>query len=391
MEREQKGAQTSTIRMILNQPVSAVKSSLRITELESNIEKIKAEISMNSSKLDALQEKILTELREYGKEETLKDFQDVQQKTADFLKTIFEQFKKKKSEDIGKRLSEEETSLQLERDALLKAIESFLLSGPEMFDLARLSLSWKDGHYEAKAVFKAKAGKDSCATTSQQLWQMVGKDEVYVSYDFSVKTASVETFSGLLHISDLKKGIKIPIKSAVGWASKEAVINYEKLDKYYLSSAEIGDSNSTFTFLQEETSSSAVISYSDYGGTPVIGVHYKDENQDTDIMANSVLANSLDEESLKELAKTLYERLQLLLGYKNRLIALTVNDVDIIATLDARTFFKACVALYHCRHLEDLNNIPEDISRDFVKDRIQVFGKDSDMFLELLGLNQYLN
>ncbi|MCL5730987.1 MAG: hypothetical protein M1605_02560 [Candidatus Thermoplasmatota archaeon] len=386
MEREQKGSQPSTLKMLLNQPVSAVKSSIKITELMSNIDKIKAEISTNSAKIDSLLDRILSEIREYAKDETLKDFQEIQQKITDFLKTIFEQFKKKKSEDTGKRLTEEETSLQLERDALLKAIESFLISGPDIFDFSRLSLSWKDGHYESKVVFKAKVSRSSCNDSLQGLWDIVGRDDVSVSYEFSLKTAGVENFSGLLHISDIKKGIRIPINSAVGWASKEAVINYEKLDKYYLSSAEIGDSSSTFTFLQEDSSAYAVVSYSDYGGSPVLGVHYKDENQDTDILANSVLANNLDEESIKDLAKILNERVRLLLGYKNRLTSLVVNETDIISTLDALTFFRASAVIYHCRHTEDLKNIPEDLSRDYIRERMQIFGKEAETLNRLLGL-----
>ncbi len=382
----------SALKMILNLPVAASYSSVKLKELASNLEKIQTGIAAGNLVVDTLFDRINGVLSDFSKDGSRSDFKDTQARLLDFTKTILDQYKKRKSEEIGNRLIEAEKTIQLEKESLIKAIESYLALDPDLFSLTRISLKWNEGHYEGRAIYEGHIDRKICEKGARMLWKMLGRDDASVNFEFSLKTSAVELFAKILRSGDLKKGLKLPIGSAVGWASKEAVINFEKMDKYYVSSVEMRDSNAKITLSIDETKSDFIISYSDNSESSVLGLTYKDEAQEIDLMANSVLANNVDAASLKEISKIITDSLRMLVTYKARLVSLVALETDIIATLDAPTFLKACASIYHCMHVKgdgtrNSGSPPIDVTKDYIKERLQMLGKDADDYSELLGIS----
>ncbi len=390
-EQVPQGDKPSLLKLMLNQPVAALASLRKIDEITGNIARIRNEITASASMVDSLFNTIAVELSEFADGDSgKKSFQDTQAKLLEFSKAILDQYKKKRSEEIGAKLAEEEKALQQERESVIAAMESFLASDPDLFSPVRTVIKWVDGHYDGKSLYRARIDRASCDNSPRGLWKFLGSEEVSVSYEFSLKSSSVALFAGALRVGDLRKGFRLPIGSAVGWASKEAVVNFEKMDRYYLSSAEINGNNTSMTFSMDDTDSRFIFSLSDYSDNSVLGISYVTGNQSTDLVSNTALGNNIDMESAKAVSKTIFDALKALSGFKGKLSVLTVQEKDVLATLDAVSFMKACVALYQCIHLkgEKQKNavIPRDLSKDYIKERMQILGKDASIYSQFLGI-----
>lgn len=244
-----------------------------------------------------------------------------------------------------------------------RSLEAYLAVTPLPVVDEEFFLELTDGSYSATAEYKC-AGE--------------------IEYDFLLNTANSRLFRSALMFSEVRKGMKLPVRLGKAWLRKEPVPDFERLDVYTLSKARASKNHLTATLTNRETNSTVNLVFSRSGSESFVTVEYIDENGPVDVTGEPALNKHVDLPVMKSSAGALVDAIVDLRKEKLQLNRLESAGEDILASLDCTGFMMQVVRTL-AQSKESMDAIRK-IDPKFALERLRALGPEASKVSEALGL-----
>lgn len=369
---------TRMVKNIIINLVDSVVYSQRASDVKSDIEKIKREISDRLGKVNEVAAGISSVLKNYEEEDAIKAFADTRKQITEFTSMALDQYRKKLEKELTTSISEKEEEVISDETKALRSLESFLAKDPLPLEDLGITVKATEGGYEGRARYRCGQG---------------------IKYEFTLNTRNVEVFRNLLEFTSFAKGIKIPVRTGGSWIAREPAVDFERMGKYYLSSSELSKEHLISVFTNQEKGSEFRFVYSKSEETSFVHIEYKDKAETVDITSQPALNKNLDTDALRSAFDSLMESLSILEDNKLKLSRLTLNDDDLISEMRCFDFLIQVIRLLSPPVKEAFafliekagNYITEkkngETDREYIESRLKLLGERAPEIMKLLDLD----
>ncbi|MGI0092059.1 MAG: hypothetical protein ACREBS_10145 [Nitrososphaerales archaeon] len=333
------------------------------------------------SSLDGLNERIAELIRSLSTRLDQECVKDLGNQISSFSLLAIEQTKNTLNGKIKAELDTQQSDLDAERTKMFMSLEAFIATSPFPIRDKISKVKLIDGAYEARGTY-------GCAQNIQ--------------YEVTYDTKKSRILSRELRLSTFEKDIKIPISLGKTWLRKEQVPEYERVDQYFLESAEAAESSLIAIFKHAEKDAKLKLVYSRIDHHSSLTVEYADAQKSIEITAtpglNKFLESTLLERAMERLWLAIVE---LENNNMSGLSKLQSDGQDVLEKLDSFSFFakswklvapKVAMeikAMADAREGNSNSTSPEErLSEAFVREKLASLGKDGTTLLETLGLNE---
>ena len=318
-------------------------------------------------------------LDEYVKEENFDEFKTYHEAILSYVGSSLDTYEVALSEFLSKDLSAKEDEIKSYQTKSVRSLETFLSRDPIESIETEVNIKYLEGGYEAR-------------------YRSVCQKEV--EYEFILNASEVEFFRTRLEGNTLMKGLKLPVRYAKAWVSKDPVLDYEKLDDYYMSQASISDNQLFVTFVNEETGSEFKFHSSVSDGAVFLEVDYKDSLQSVSLTTQPALNSNLNRDAVNDLMNQIRTALWYLKDHKLRLVKILLRNVDIVSNLKVSDLFYTILEILSPRLSTELTNvIAEDapvsddedkiLNREFIASRLDLLGERAQTVSAILGISGF--
>lgn len=364
---------------ILSDLFDAIIYSRRSADKKDDAEKVQKELSTKLTRTDELFQSISRLLKQYMDEIGLENLKENLDTITSFSATALDQVKSKLNRVFSNKSDEISGEIESGRTLALKALESFVSGNYFQVRERGIILKMVEGGYEARAKYLCDGG---------------------IEYDFSLNAKNVEIFRDVLLFSSLIKSFRIPVGTAGSWISKEPAIDYEKLDRYAMASAELSGNNLICNFSDTSKKSNFKFIYSDDSKSSTLSVDYSDPSKQVDVTSQPALNKNLDFESLESAMKGIFEAIHSLELHRLRLLKLSVGDTDILASADYVKFLQTILEISGRDYTEFFSGVLKNefqitddlekagITKDYVASRIKNIGEAAKEIQDSIVRNQ---
>ncbi|MHB8565547.1 MAG: hypothetical protein ACYC7D_04325 [Nitrososphaerales archaeon] len=353
--------------------VDAMRFAYRKDELEQKIEEIQTISVRSMSSLDELNQSIADLIRSLNATVDHDAVKDLGNQITSFSLLAIEQVKSKLKDKISAELSTQQSNLNSERTKTFKSLEAFIITSPFPIRDKITKLKVVDGAYEARGTY-------NCFEDIQ--------------YELTYDTKKSRILSSELRLSAFEKDIRIPISLGKSWLRKEQVPEYERIDQYFLESAESAESNLIAIFKHVEKDAKIKLIYSRIDRHSTLSVEYADSQKSTDITATPGLNKYLNSEPLERAMERLWLAIAELENNVSGLAKLQSDGRDVLEKLDCFPFFAKSWKMIAPRVTTEIksggdNARPEGrLNEAFVREKLATLGKEAAVMLETLGLKE---
>ncbi len=387
-------------KMLFNYLVDAFQCKINLVANQKKYDEVNTKLKLDLNTAEDLKSYV-QDLVKMGNEKFGQElFKETGSKLTEFSTAAIEQLKSKISTASSQKAIDIEGLIASERTKFMKDVEAYLASLKHPIIQRNITVKWVDGSYEAKAHYSVSI-KVSTQNGQEKKRFHRNKDESQVAesltfdYEFLLKANDLDLFKETLYFSNFEKGMKIPVRHAKSWITKEAVIDNEKIDRYLLSSAELSGSNLIAEFSEKDKDSKFKLVYHTAESENFLSVEYSDRSGAVDILSQPVLTQNLETEKLKEIMSTILDSTSELVGHRSKLISLAINSTDVISNFNASLLFSSMIKFLSAFYgkaisdiISDSPNPPDDmISSDYVDSKLQLLGDAADKFSEMLQHN----
>ncbi len=382
------------IKNLLTNPVQAVISMNSNKDLISRAESSRNDVKSKMSLVESLPGELSKFMKSLIQPGTIPLADEMIDKIYKFAEAAVSQYKVGIGDSLTKEVSEIESSYSKERDKAIGAVDSYLQGLTIPPDSRKIGLKLSSGAYDSRGSYKItrKFEKPIVRRGFISKTTDVLTETVDLSYEFSLRTGDVDIFKSVVYFSSISKGFKLPVRSATSWVSKEAVIDYEKLDKYLLTEGELSGNTLTLSFTSDQGDHTVKLSYSFYEDNPILGIQFNDGTQAVDILTQPALANVVDTATLSQIMSTFYRTVSELGNHRQKLTKLVVNDLDVLSTLDFQGFLLHMSKLVAAevnrirQAAPDTGSMAPILDSDFVRERLALLGPVSAEIAEILSV-----
>lgn len=397
----EKSSYARDVKMLLNYVVEAFQYSSNIQTMQKRLDESKNGLNQNLAGADELMTYV-DKLVKAGKAKFGEDlFSETATKLTEFSGAAIDQFKNKLSLSTGSKISETEGSISSEKTKFQKSIESYLSTLDQPLIQRKVRIKWANGTYDARAIYSSSvkiavaAGRKSLLGKKAEQQET---EEINLEYEFFLRSDDIDLFKDALSFSDFEKGLRIPVRHAVSWISKEAVLDMEKVDRYFLSQAEVAGNNLIAEFEDEDKDTRFKFVFTRGDSQEFLNVEFADSQGSVDLSSQPALAQGVDEDKLKSIMKTIFDAVKELLNHRAKLASLVVNSENIIGTNNASLFLASMIkflSAYHGRSFHDVileksDQADGNLSMEYVKTRLDLLGAASAKFLELMERDYHI-
>ncbi len=382
------------IKNLLTNPVQAVISMNSNKDLISRAESSRNDVKSKMSLVESLPGELSKFMKSLIQPGTIPLADEMIDKIYKFAEAAVSQYKVGIGDSLTREVSEIESSYSKERDKAIGAVDSYLQGLTIPPDSRKIVLKLSSGAYDSRGSYKItrKFEKPIVRRGFISKTTDVLTETVDLSYEFSLRTGDVDIFKSVVYFSSISKGFKLPVRSATSWVSKEAVIDYEKLDKYLLTEGELSGNTLTLSFTSDQGDHTVKLSYSFYEDNPILGIQFNDGTQAVDILTQPALANVVDTATLSQIMSTFYRTVSELGNHRQKLTKLVVNDLDVLSTLDFQGFLLHMSKLVAAevnrirQAAPDTGSMAPILDSDFVRERLALLGPVSAEIAEILSV-----
>ena len=239
-----------------------------------------------------------------GKEWT----EDLEKQVSSLSLVAVDLTRKKIQEKYAAELKETQVALETEKTKTFKSIEAFLAIPP--FSVLERSITVKllDSAYAAVSSY-------NCADDIQ--------------FEFSLDCNKNTVLNKEFRASSSDGVIKIPISLGKSWRKKEPVADYEELDEYVLSTAEVTETSLITTYVNREKSSTVKIIDSKRDSHASLTIEYSTSDAKVNISSEPALTKFLNSEQIERSSDSLWRSILELEKYKISLLNL-VSDGRVV-------------------------------------------------------------
>ena len=299
--------------------IDAMKDAQRMRDREDKIREIEEKNKRGLSALDSLQEEIkgvvLSVQDALGKEQA----EDLEKQISSLALVAIDLSRKKIAEGYSAELKDNQLALDSERTKTFKSLEGFLATLP--FSLLDKSIKLKllNGAYAASARY-------NCANNIQFEFSLDCKRSAVLSKEFKLTSPEGE--------------IQVPISLGKSWLKREPAPDYEGLDHYVLSAAEVTEPHLVATYAYPEKSSSITMVKSKRDSRDSLTVEYLASDTRINITSEPALNKFLNSEQIIKSSEALVRSILELGGYKIDLVTLVSDGKPVFedGKLDVQQF-----------------------------------------------------
>jgi len=361
--------------------IDSMKDAQRMREMEERIREIE---ETNKSRLAAL-EKLQEELTRtvYSFQDTIgKEWTENLEKQVSSLSLVAVDLTRKRiQEKYSAELKESQLGLETEKTKTFKSMEAFLEIPP--FTVLERSITVKllGGAYAAVASYK-------CAGD--------------VQFEFSLDCNTSTVLNKEFRASSPDGEIKVPTSLGKSWLKKEPVAEYEGLDQYVLSTAEVTETSLTATYVNQEKSSTIKIINSKRDSHTSLTIEYSTSETKVNVTSEPALNKFLDSEQIERSLGSLGRSILDLEKGKISLLKL-VSDGRVVLegdTLDPQQFLGKAWKIIEPDVVAAARDGPPDgedavpppdeggvLDQAFIRKKIGTLGDRGDSLLTSLKLN----
>ncbi|MEM0158555.1 MAG: hypothetical protein QXV22_04835 [Thermoplasmataceae archaeon] len=383
VERERSG-QLKLLKYALTELVDSFVNSQRARDCDADLNAIRSKREDKIKKADDLKNSLIRQIEEFHQNEKIESFNMYRETMISFISSTMDDFKKKITPEVTQEERNKQEELDSYRAKSVRGIESFLSRDLLPVIDSEVSLRYVNGGYEAKY-----------RCTSQQT----------LEYEFLLNTGEVEFLKNRLEMGALMRGIKLPVRLGKSWMSKDVVVDFEKLDDFYLSSASLSNADLFVKLRRDDTDSEIKIHHTATEANTFMDIDYKDPVQAISITSEPALNSKLDRETINAVLKQIKTTLVFLKGHKLRILRVSLRDNDVLKDMSIGDLIIAIfdilspsmkdemyAILNAASGIEQVND-GNIITKDFVLERLKLLGDISIPILSMLdatGLADYM-
>lgn len=361
---------------ILSNLFDAIAYSRRSADKRDDSEKIQKELAVKLSRSDELLQSITRIIKQFYDEIGLDILKDNLDSITSFSTVSLEQVKSKMTKSFSTKIKELEEEIGSNKTLSVKALEAFVSGNYLPVRESSIMLKSVEGGYDARAKYISDGD---------------------IEYDFSLDAKNIDIFRDTLLFSSLIKAYRIPVGTAGTWISKEPAIDYEKVDRYAMTSAELTGDNLICNFGDDSKQSNFKFILSKGNNSPSISVYYSDPGKQVDITSQPALNKNLDSDALSENLAILMKSMKALESHKQRLLKLSVGDDDILSSVNYLKFMKSIINIagpdFKAVFLKILENdfsvLPDlgkyGINKEYIASKLKSIGDLSKELMDFLG------
>ncbi|WP_443369337.1 hypothetical protein [Cuniculiplasma sp. SKW4] len=331
------------------------------------MDNIKNALPQEIADIDKLQVGISKIIDDFKASKSYKGIGETEKEINDFVKASLEKLKKRVGDDFKSKMDEIETAMSSAKMNSVKNIQAFLSSDAlKVIDMS-INLRLIEGIYDSSVKYIAEGG---------------------IEYEFSLNTRSLEIFKEPIKFGSLEKGVKIPVNSGSNWVGKETQVDYEKIDRYYLSSASISKGNLFVVFSDPDSDGKVTFVMSRGNDNAFLSIEYSIDKQTIDITGNSALSSTIEMERIQDPLDRIYGSIMEIEANKMKLIHLYQNGNEVLETGNLRQF---AMKVFEMKK-DILQNLLKEQSSNTggsvnVKERLSLAGNSGIELAKMMGIS----
>ncbi len=368
-------------RQVLTELIDAVVNSDRAADCSAELTDLQKRMEESIRRERDIYNQIAAVLDAYEKEEGMDQFTIYRDSILDHTRASLQGYEEKLIPALKADIDSKTQEMNSYRAKSTKAIEAFLSREPLPLLEWEIRLKYVDGGYEARYI-----------CTSQHDLQ----------YEFLLNSSEVEFLKSKMEVDTLVKGIKLPARIGKTWVSKEPVIDFEKLDHYYLSSAVLSPTNLVLTFTNDETDSAYTFHSSVSEDSHFLEIEYRDQMQTVNITSQPAMNSAVNRGVLISLISQIRVAMLYLRDHKLRLSRLVLREIDIMATMKVTDLFYTILEILSPLITQEvtaaLNSGQEPdepdqggITRNFIYQRLTLLGDRSNTVASFMGIPGFMD
>ncbi len=367
---------TRLLKQVFTELEEAVLNADRVNDCKMELQDLQARKEAHIKREKRILDDVRAVLESYTKEENFEAFKVYNDSILNYVGSTLETYEAALSDFLSKDIAVKEAEIEAYKAKSVRSLETFLSRDPIDSIETEINAKYIEGGYEAR-------------------YRSVCQKEV--EYEFILNASEVEFLKNRLEGGTLVKGLKLPVRYAKAWVSKDPVLDYEKLDEYYMSQASISDNQLFVTFVNEETGSEFKFHSSVSDGATFLEVDYKDSLQAVSLTTQPALNSNLNRDALNEMMNHIRTALWYLKDHKLRLVKISLRSVDVISNLKISDLFYTILEILSPKISTELakvisesgtNNEDEDktMNRDYISSRLALLGERAQTVCALLGI-----
>ncbi len=365
-----------TLYYALTDLLDAISYSDRAMEDQKDLEEFNNQIKARMDRVDRIKDDISKLLKTFQEESGSTGFQEYADQLLEFTGVLLGRYKDKVSKDIASNQQEIVNSVESDRSKATKSAEAFLARDPIPVNERNFSIKFAEGAYDVRI-------KNRCPR------------DIY--YEFAANTKNSDLLKSQLYFAALSKGYKIPVRTAETWISKDPAVDYERMDRYYLDSAELTKQNLSVIFVDPEKESQFRIVLSRADSSIFLDVEYSDKLQKVDVTSQPALNNKLESGELTSIMDRLTRSIADLQEKKLKLLKLNLRDNDVLTKMN---YFDLIITIFGIIE-EDVSNLitrllagekitisgNDVLDSEFMKDKLAMFEERAKEVAAAIGMN----
>jgi len=288
--------------------IDSMKDAQRMREAEERIREIEETNKSRLSALENLQEELKRAVFSFedtiGKELTI----DLEKQVSSLSLVALDLTRKKIQEKYLTALKESQAELETEKTKAFKSMEAFLAIPPFSVLERSITVELLDGVYAAVANY-------DCVEDIQ--------------FEFSLDCNKSTVLNKEFKASSPEGEIQVPISLGRSWLKKEPIAEYEGLDDYVLSTAEVTETSLTAVYTNHEKSSTIKIIDSKRDSHTSLTLEYSTSETKVNVTSEPTLNKFVNPEQIEASSDSLWRSVLELEKYKISLLKL-VSDGKVV-------------------------------------------------------------
>jgi len=357
--------------------IDALRDDQHMHEREDKIREIEERNKLRLAALDKLQADlaaaVLSNQDVLGKEVA----EDLEKHVSSLSAVAVELTRKKVGGRYATELDDNQLALKGESTKTFKSIEAFLAVLPFPVLDESINLKLVEGAYSANVKY-------DCADDIQ--------------FEFSLDCKKSAAFSKEFTPTSPEGKIRVPVSLGKTWLKKEPAPDYEELDDYVLSAAEVTAPQLSATYVYAEKSSTINVIDSNRDAHAVLTVEYVSADAKVNVTSEPALNKFLNSQQMEKSAEALRASIQELESFKIDLMRLVSGGKVVFeeGKLDAQEFLSKAWGIIGPRVKAALGEhatggVTSDgrdaLDETFVRQRIELLGEAGKPLLASLSLS----
>lgn len=367
---------TRLLRQILTELEEAVLNADRASDCKIELQDLQSRKDNHIKREKRIMDDIRGVMDTYVREENFENFRMYYDSILGHVGSTLDTYEAALSEYLSRDIANKEEEIESYKAKSVRSLETFLSRDPMEPIETEINVKYLEGGYEAR--YRSECQKE-------------------VEYEFILNASEVEFLKTRLEGGNLMKGLKLPVRFAKAWVSKDPVLDYEKLDDYFMSQASISDSQLFVTFVNDETGSEFKFHSSISDGASFLEVDYKDSLQSVSLTTQPALNSNLNREDINQLMNQIRTALWYLKDHKLRLVKITLRSVDVISNLKVADLFYTILEILVpkisnelAKAISDTTAVSQDeekpLNREFIASRLSLLGDRAQTVSAILGI-----